>query len=136
MGYYNQNSPPNRNQKRNRYSIYSILIGILIGVVLVTIFWQSDLLPNAWTNQTNKEYYNRGNQSKSDDYMKIKVDVTTQITDVIDQVALAVVSVINIQKRSDFWQSDSQQAGTRSGVIYNQEAVYAYVVTNHHVVSG
>src|SRR5699024_7676236 len=136
MGYYNQNSPPNRNQKRNRYSIYSILIGILIGVVLVTIFWQADLLPNAWTNQTNKECDSRGSQANSADYSQITVDVTTQITDVIDQVAPAVVSVINIQQRSEFWQSESQEAGTGSGVIYKQADGYAYVVTNHHVVSG
>src|SRR5699024_6854638 len=67
----------------------------------------------------------------------ISVDVSTQITDIVEKVSPAVVGVTNIQRRVDFWQQgEASEAGTGSGVIYKQEDGYAYIVTNHHVVEG
>ncbi len=50
------------------------------------------------------------------------------------EVAEAVVGVTNLQKQS-IW-TNSQEAGTGSGIIYKKEDGKAYVVTNHHVVNG
>ena len=67
----------------------------------------------------------------------VNVDVSTQITEIVDNVSPAVVGVTNIQSRSDFWQQgEASEAGTGSGVIYKKEGGYAYIVTNHHVVEG
>jgi len=66
---------------------------------------------------------------------KVSVDVSTQITDIVEEVSPAVVGVTNIQNRADFWQQgEASEAGTGSGVIYKKEGDYAYIVTNHHVV--
>src|SRR5699024_1553440 len=66
----------------------------------------------------------------------VHVDVSTQITDIVEEVSPAVVGVTNIQMRSDFWQqAETSEAGTGSGVIYKKDGDYAYIVTNHHVVS-
>src|SRR5699024_8663868 len=65
-----------------------------------------------------------------------RVDVSTQITDIVEEVSPAVVGVTNIQMRSDFWQqAETSEAGTGSGVIYKKDGEYAYIVTNHHVVT-
>ncbi|WP_010098161.1 S1C family serine protease [Ornithinibacillus scapharcae] len=50
------------------------------------------------------------------------------------EVSEAVVGVTNLQRQS-IW-TDSQEAGTGSGIIYKKEDGKAYVVTNHHVVNG
>ena len=69
----------------------------------------------------------------------VSVNVSTEITEIVDGVAEAVVGVINIQHAS-FWQnevaSEEGEAGTGSGVIYKKENGRAYVVTNYHVIEG
>jgi len=62
--------------------------------------------------------------------------VSTQITEIVEEVSPAVVGVTNIQRRADFWQQGEtdSEAGTGSGVIYKKDDDYAYIVTNHHVV--
>lgn len=52
----------------------------------------------------------------------------------IQEVAEAVVGVVNLQQYS-IWQ-ESEEAGTGSGIIYKKENGKAYVVTNQHVVDG
>ncbi|WP_067837627.1 S1C family serine protease [Amphibacillus sediminis] len=54
-------------------------------------------------------------------------------TDVLSNVAEAVVGIANIQT-ADLWSEST--SGSGSGVIYKVEEDRAYVVTNHHVVSG
>ncbi|MCT2534925.1 S1C family serine protease [Aquibacillus koreensis] len=52
----------------------------------------------------------------------------------ISNISDAVVGVSNIQQ-IDLW-SQSQPAGTGSGVIYKKDGEHAFVVTNNHVVEG
>lgn len=52
----------------------------------------------------------------------------------IAEVSEAVVGVSNLQRQS-IW-TNSEEAGTGSGIIYKKENGKAYVVTNHHVVNG
>ncbi|MBS3681511.1 trypsin-like peptidase domain-containing protein [Ornithinibacillus massiliensis] len=52
----------------------------------------------------------------------------------IAEVSEAVVGVTNLQRQS-IW-TNSEEAGTGSGIIYKKENGKAYVVTNHHVVNG
>ncbi|WP_407271981.1 trypsin-like peptidase domain-containing protein [Radiobacillus sp. PE A8.2] len=58
----------------------------------------------------------------------------TDLSGAIENVSEAVVGVANIQQAS-LW-TESQDAGTGSGVIYKKENGKAYVVTNNHVVEG
>src|SRR5690554_5611475 len=55
-------------------------------------------------------------------------------TDMLSNVGEAVVGVANIQNQS-LW-SESNDAGSGSGVVYKVEDDRAYVVTNHHVIDG
>lgn len=56
----------------------------------------------------------------------------------INEVADAVVGVINIQKQADFFSNQVQntEAGTGSGVIFKKDGNTAYIVTNNHVIEG
>src|SRR5699024_12748682 len=65
----------------------------------------------------------------------VNVNVSTQITDVVDKISDAVVGITNIQTRGDFWmEEEADEAGTGSGVIYKEDNDYAYIVSNHNVV--
>ncbi len=91
----------------------------------------------------------------------MKVDANSDITEAVDKVQGAVVSVVNLQKQQqqsglgswsdifgnggDSSQQQEEQEGTDdslveasegSGVIYKREGNTAYVVTNNHVVEG
>ncbi|WP_404450705.1 S1C family serine protease [Virgibacillus necropolis] len=131
MDDYNNQYPPHKKKKS---WLFPVVIGIIIGVLVVVIampsLLKSNILPQAWMNDSES-----GNVNQQSGSSYVNVDVSTQITDVVDKVAPAVVGVINIQQQMDFWQQQESQAGTGSGVIYKKEDGYAYVITNHHVVS-
>ena len=69
---------------------------------------------------------------------RVSVDIHTDVTDVVEEVADSVVGVTNLQTVRDIWSSSemTKETGTGSGVIYKKEDEKAYIVTNHHVVEG
>lgn len=85
-----------------------------------------------------------GNVTISD----IRVDVTSGITDAVEEVDDAVVSILNLQQMSQNpwgWYGGTQsaeegedllQAGTGSGAVYKVEDGTAYIFTNNHVIEG
>ncbi len=143
MGYYDQHYPPNPHRKKNKPWLVPVLLGIIIGILLVVVAMpaliKSNIMPeNFGMEQGNHMKVQHGSPHGSDLSQAINVDVSTQITDIVEKVTPAVVGVINIQQNSDFWQQDTEdnEAGTGSGVIYKKKDGTAYVVTNHHVVEG
>ncbi|MCB5953713.1 S1C family serine protease [Enterococcus sp. CWB-B31] len=88
----------------------------------------------------------------------VSVNVNSDITEAVEKVQNAVVSVVNMQRVSqnsnsmygglfdDRTQSDSESsdssdadleaASEGSGVVYKKDGDTAYIVTNNHVVSG
>ncbi|RIU93371.1 S1C family serine protease [Oceanobacillus picturae] len=141
MGYYDQNYPPNPHRgRKNRGWLVPALLGVIIGILLVVValpaLQENNVLPGNTSeqNQLESSSMNEGSQGSSN---AVNVDVSTQVTDVVEQVTPAVVGVINIQQQGDFWQQqESNEAGEGSGVIYKNEDGTAYVVTNHHVIEG
>ncbi|MDL4840959.1 S1C family serine protease [Aquibacillus rhizosphaerae] len=144
MGYYDNHYKP----KRNRSSwLYPTIIGMVVGVFLVTIalpaLIESNLLPYdivepvEESNEIRQGLDEGEDNSTSGETQNINVNVSTQITEIVGDVAPAVVGVVNIQSQTNFWQQQgSGEAGTGSGVIYKVENDSAFVVTNHHVISG
>lgn len=139
MGYYT-NPPTNKPPKKSRGWLVPIIIGIVVGIILMLVIYptiskKSDFFGNDEnTGLLNKEDEDN-DKSTNMPKKEVQVDVTTQITEVVDQVSDAVVGITNIQKRNDFWtQNEADEAGTGSGVIYKKNKDYAYIVTNHHVV--
>ncbi|MDV6378800.1 trypsin-like peptidase domain-containing protein [Sporosarcina sp. GW1-11] len=71
-------------------------------------------------------------------HIQVPMDISNEVTDVVADVATAVVGITNIQTVQDFWSSttSTQEAGSGSGVVYKKVGDKAYIVTNHHVVEN
>lgn len=141
MGYYDQHYPPNPKKKKRSWLV-PLLLGAILGVLLVTValpaLVDTGLLSNSQQQKDNQRGIDSSDGGSRGPTEVVNVDVSTQITEVINQVAPAVVGVINIQNQMDFWQQQEEynQAGEGSGVIYKKADGTAFVVTNHHVVEG
>ncbi|AKG03364.1 serine protease [Salimicrobium jeotgali] len=141
MGYYDEHSSKKREKKR-RWAVPTV-VGLVLGAVLVLLalpaLVQTEMLPYDITIPEDESGLTEGEQGLTGNTTKtVDVDVNTQITEIVDKVRPAVVGVVNMQSRTNFWDqpSDPQQAGIGSGVIYKKQDGTAYVVTNHHVVEG
>ncbi len=135
-------------------------IGILGGVVggLLTFGGLYLAMGTSLTN-SNSSTTTTGVQNSSGEttVSNVKLDVTSDITEAVEKVQGAVVSIINLQQSqtSDFGSIFGQQSGQDgqtedntsddstleaasegSGVIYKVDGDTAYVVTNNHVVEG
>jgi serine protease Do len=68
----------------------------------------------------------------------VNVSVNDAITQVVKQAVPSVVAVVNYQSTSDFFNQQSQleQSGVGTGVLFAKDNNYGYVVTNNHVVEG
>lgn len=133
MGYYSDQAP---NRKRRSNWILPLIIGLVVGALFV-YFSKSDVTnTDGGETTTNNEQVESGSNNQQGTTNYLSVDVTTQITEVVDQVSPAVVGITNIQQRVDFWQQEDREAGSGSGVIYKEDDEYAYVVTNHHVIEN
>lgn len=140
MGYYPDGPPPESEQKQKSGWLMPIVIALAVAILLFLVLAPSLFGENKSTDEgdSNQQEEPADSEVGIDDVKRetVQVDVTTQITDIVEEVSPAVVGVTNIQMRSDFWQqSESNEAGTGSGVIYKKDDEYAYIVTNHHVVT-
>lgn len=140
MGYYPDGPPPESEQKQKSGWLMPIVIALAVVILLFLVLAPSLFGENKSTDEgdSNQQEEPADSEVGIDDVKRetVQVDVTTQITDIVEEVSPAVVGVTNIQMRSDFWQqSESNEAGTGSGVIYKKDDEYAYIVTNHHVVT-
>ncbi|GAB3053778.1 S1C family serine protease [Virgibacillus ainsalahensis] len=140
MGYYNQHYPPNPHRKKRRGRGAALFAGIMIGVILAIIvipnFMDSNNTAQIGSDEANiQTEENNGDGTVN---TSVTVDVTTEITEIVEEVTPAVVGVINLQSGGDFWQQQQgeNQAGEGSGVVYKNEDGVAHVVTNQHVVDG
>lgn len=136
-----QPEPP----KKGKTWFLSIVIGVIIGTVigLTVVPFINDFLDKDASEEKPEEKQEETNTSNQPDEShknlpsQMNVDVSTQVTEVVDQVSTSVVGVTNVQQSSDFWaQQENSEAGTGSGVIYKVEGDNAFVITNHHVIEG
>jgi serine protease Do len=145
MGYYDSdhNSESRSRQKGNRGGMFLAgLLGVVLGAILVIVaipqLTNFDILPYSIQpdedlKETDEAYHNGATQN-------VSVDVTTDVTKAVEKAGDSVVGITNIQSQS-FWgqgegQTQDQQAGTGSGVMYKKEGNKVYIVTNNHVVEG
>ncbi|WP_299745479.1 S1C family serine protease [uncultured Rossellomorea sp.] len=145
MGYYDSdhNSESRSRQKGNRGGMFLAgLLGVVLGAILVIVaipqLTNFDILPYSIQpdedlKETDEDYHNGTTQN-------VSVDVTTDVTKAVEKAGDSVVGITNIQSQS-FWgqgegQTQDQQAGTGSGVMYKKEGNKVYIVTNNHVVEG
>lgn len=133
MGYYKP-----RERKKSSW-LTPLLLGVLIGMVIVTVvlpeLMKENVLPQSKEAPSPQSiaYHEDGNPINT----SVTVDISTQVTEIVEKVTPTVVGVTNIQRQHDFWlEQGSIEAGTGSGVVYKIEGDTAFVVTNHHVIDG
>ena len=140
VGYYDQDYE-NYNAKRQKGNrggwflaglVGAILGGLLMLFALPTLsnlnFLPYDMDLSGDVNQKEDGIASTG------EVKNVSVEVNTAITGIVNEVSDAVVGVVNLQE-AGFW-NETGEAGTGSGVIYKKEGKNAFVVTNHHVISG
>ncbi|MFJ7935414.1 S1C family serine protease [Sporosarcina sp. NPDC096371] len=125
-------SKPPTVKPRRKGGFFSSLFGAVIGGLGV---W---LLMTNLTGAPKESVGNIGQNIDAKQIERLSVDVTTDMTGIIDKVIDSVVGVTNLQTGRDFWATTetAKEAGTGSGVIYKKQGGKAYIVTNHHVVEG
>ncbi|WP_186671924.1 S1C family serine protease [Sporosarcina sp. BP05] len=124
----NSQKPPKR-----RGGFISGFIGVGIGALLVWFIMQGE--------SNTKEQLQTNSAEQKTDVMptnRVSLDVTSDVTDIVEKVVDSVVGVTNLKTDSDPWSpvETTRETGSGSGVIYKKQGDKAYVVTNHHVVEG
>ncbi|KAF1299149.1 serine protease [Enterococcus sp. JM4C] len=128
--------------------------GLVGGAIIVGGFYLA--MGTSLSNSANSNNSNTTPKSSETTVSPVKVDVNSTITDAVNKVQDAVVSVINLQKQQqqtngfgglfgsreetnsneEDASGDLEEASEGSGVIYKKEGDTAYIVTNNHVVEG
>ncbi|TFB21135.1 serine protease [Filobacillus milosensis] len=142
MGYYDDHLGPKK--KNERGWLLPTVVGLFLGAVLILLalpaLVQANLLPYDLTVEENEDENVQLDQVQSDEgnSKNVKVDINSQITDVVNNVSDTVVGVVNIKQQSIFGEqgSNQQQGGVGSGVVYKKTGEHAYIVTNYHVIQG
>ncbi len=150
MGYYDKQDPSEHSKQKGNRGRYILpgLVALSLGVLLLVVAFPGltgRVMPDVTERQTEEQREQLPNQPESGgtaaEIRNVSVNVTSGVTEAVDNVAEAVVGVINLQNAS-FWndtevETDEEgEAGTGSGVIYKKENGKAYVVTNYHVIEG
>ena len=125
---------PKRDRKR-KGGFWPALLGALLGGLIVFLVMMYA------TGSSNNDGMAESGQTEgttNSEHAQVSMDISSEITDVVGDVANAVVGITNIQTVQDFWSSttSTQEAGSGSGVIYKKEGGKAYIITNHHVVEN
>ncbi|WP_339148239.1 MULTISPECIES: S1C family serine protease [unclassified Sutcliffiella] len=150
MGYYDKQDPSKHSKQKGNRGRYFLpgIVALSLGVLLLAVAFPGltgRVMPDGSNRQAVEQRGQLPNQSESGgtaaEIRNVSVNVTSGVTEAVDNVAEAVVGVINLQNAS-FWndtevETDEEgEAGTGSGVIYKKENGKAYVVTNYHVIEG
>lgn len=147
-------TPKKKNDFMKKFAI-GLAGGLIGGALVCGIFYA--VLENRTDNSssvTSSQIADKNGTKVS----SIKYDVNSDVTQAVDKVKGAVVSVVNQQKKqqsndlSDLFgfggnssqatengtnsDDDLETASEGSGVIYKKDGDKAYIVTNNHVVEG
>lgn len=150
MGYYDKQDPSDHSKQKGNRGKYFLpgIVALSLGVLLLAVAFPGLTgrgMPDGSERQAVEQREQLPEQPESGgaaaEIRNVSVNVTSGVTEAVDNVAEAVVGVINLQNAS-FWndtevETDEEgEAGTGSGVIYKKENGKAYVVTNYHVIEG
>lgn len=132
-------TPKEKKEKKEKSkgpsNMKAFFFGLVGGLIPVAI-----LLALLFTNVIAFENTSKADGAQGSNHHSGQNVITTMASEDADsstniaEVSEAVVGVSNLQRQS-IW-TNSEEAGTGSGIIYKKENGKAYVVTNHHVVNG
>lgn len=116
--------------KRFLSTISAGVIGsiLTLGVVMNTNIIQKSSTDNSPVIEKSAGYTVEQTSAKSD----------LSLPDMVEQSSSAIVGIVNFQNSDNRFNSESKsvESGAGSGVIYEIDKHYAYIVTNNHVIEG
>ncbi|MCM3744576.1 trypsin-like peptidase domain-containing protein [Sporosarcina luteola] len=123
---------PTKSKRRGGF--LPALFGAILGGLIVWLLMNAAFDKEKVTPQVGSETAGKNNLTSE----RVSVDINTDVTDIVSEVADTVVGITNLQTVRDFWSSTEtrRETGSGSGVIYKKEGGKAYIVTNHHVVEN
>ncbi|MCM3710718.1 S1C family serine protease [Sporosarcina luteola] len=129
--------PPRYSERpvksKRRGGFLPALFGAILGGLIVWFLMNSTFDNEKVTPQVGSETTGENNLTSE----RVSIDINTDVTDVVSEVADTVVGITNLQTVRDFWSAtETTREGSGSGVIYKKEGDKAYIVTNHHVVEN
>ncbi|MEI5908369.1 trypsin-like peptidase domain-containing protein [Bacillus spongiae] len=137
VGYYDGDEFSRENTKKSHKGGYFIasLVGLILGAFIVVVALPRLVDTNVFSYGDKTEEKETVSETKN--YTTgVSVDVTSGVTEAVEKAGDSVVGISNIQAGGGFWSTDSQEAGTGSGVIYKKDGDVAYIATNYHVIEG
>ncbi|WP_026908606.1 S1C family serine protease [Paucisalibacillus globulus] len=108
------------------------MLGGFIPVIVLILLLSNNVI--SFGNESNTEVSTKASSKSEPEIITTMAAEDAKGSTNLAEVAEAVVGVTNLQQQN-IW-TNSQEAGTGSGIIYKKEDGKAYVVTNHHVVAG
>ncbi|MFA9458330.1 S1C family serine protease [Halalkalibacter sp. AB-rgal2] len=143
MGYYDDHVTEMQRQKppapKRGSSLLMAFFGAVVGglIVLLAIPTLANFgyLSFLDSNDEQLGLIESGEQAE-DSLRTVNVDVNSDVTNAVDKVSDAVVGIIVDTRQASFFEQESTEEGTGSGVIYKQAGDRAFVVTNHHVIEN
>lgn len=129
----NHSTSKTKNPK-NKSLLHFVLGGIsggIVSVILIIALVFTNVIP---LNNGGNKGSSSAEEDKSPEVIETLASEDADVATNIEETSKAVVGVINMQQQN-IW-TESEEAGTGSGIIYKKENGKAYVLTNHHVVEG
>lgn len=138
---YDQYQPSSSSQPPKR-RLFPVIASSIAGAVLgggIVLYGapQLGLMDSADTQTANQTTQTQTATTTSTTPRTVSTTVNqSDLVSVVNKVSAAVVGVNNIQQQTNPFSGDTQtqEAGTGSGVIFKKENGKAYVVTNNHVI--
>src|SRR5699024_399713 len=103
MAYYT-GKETNKSPKGNGGWLWPIIMGLI--AVAAVMYFLTVRIPDEKIGDSKEhtDKTEKGETSLRDE--NVNVNVSTQITDVVDKISDAVVGITNIQTRGDFWMEE------------------------------
>lgn len=137
------NKPPRNRKLWNVKRVFSTITAGVVGSVLtLTILPYTDYFKSLQTGSTQavvQPVQATMTKTVSADASTLS---TTSIADTVQKVSKTIVGIVNYQKQqnNDFFNESTTtqnvESGSGSGVIFQKNGDFAYIVTNNHVVEG
>ncbi|MCZ2259196.1 S1C family serine protease [Sporosarcina sp. G11-34] len=123
-----------RNKKGNRF-LSTLAAGVIGSVLTLGVVANTNFIPpKAQVEKPATE------NVASPNIVQTSANNELSLADMVEQSSAAIVGVVNYKSGGNrFAQGQDGQSvasGTGSGVIYNADKNYAYIVTNNHVIEG
>ncbi|WP_082193116.1 S1C family serine protease [Bacillus rubiinfantis] len=146
--------PEQKQAKKSRMRGFAstLAAGVIGSVLTLAILPNTDYIQNFSANSESQQSVTSQTSTQSGTATTSKV--TTQPTaasanslaDTVERVSKAIVGIVNYQQQqqmgNNFFGNDSSstseavESGSGSGVIFQKNDNYAYIVTNNHVIEG